>query len=204
MSRIVSLVKKIDTEFTAQADEIEKLDQVLGDGDHLETIKRGLATIVSMEAELAEKTEQEALQAIGMKLLGGLGGAAGPLLGSTLLGMSTAVDKDASIDVPTFAKMFAAGVEAMKKRGKSDAGQKTMLDVLVPVSAKFTALCEEGADKATLLQALSQEAEKGMLSTKDMLSTIGRSARLGERSLGHVDPGAKSCQVIISTICANL
>jgi len=105
-------------------------------------------------------------------------------------------------DSKTVAKMFSSGVQLVKQRGKADVGDKTMLDVLIPVSNLFSELVESGkVSKNEMLRQLMAEAERGMLSTKDIAATKGRASYLGERAKGHIDPGAKSCQLIISTIC---
>jgi dihydroxyacetone kinase-like protein len=181
--------------------EIESLDREIGDGDHFINMKRGCATIVGMREELLSLAPDAALQKIGMKLLSTIGGAYGPLIGSFFMAMAKAVKEEGADTLPQIAIAFAAGVEAIKARGKAGLGEKTMLDVLIPVSQTFTRLADEGYARAELLQALKREAEEGMQSTKDMIATKGRAAFLGERAVGHIDPGAKSSQVIICTIC---
>jgi dihydroxyacetone kinase-like protein len=99
------------------------------------------------------------------------------------------------------AAAFAAGVEAISQRGKADVGEKTMLDVLIPVSHAFTLAATQGQDVRLICATLINTAEQGMLSTKDLIATKGRAAGLGERAIGHIDPGAKSCQLMIETVC---
>lgn len=181
--------------------EIESLDREIGDGDHFVNMKRGCATIVGMRDELASLAPDAVLQKIGMKLLSTIGGASGPLIASFFMAMAKSVkDKHPQTPAET-AAMFAAGVDAIRMRGKAEAGEKTMLDVLIPVSQTFTRLAQENAARETLLQSLKHTAEQGMLATRDMIATKGRAAFLGERAIGHIDPGAKSSQVIISTVC---
>jgi dihydroxyacetone kinase-like protein len=181
---------------------IESLDREIGDGDHYINIRRGCQTIVAMHDELAALPPDAALQKIGMKLLSTIGGASGPLIASLFLAMAKSV-KDQGSDTPLqIAAAFAAGVEAIRQRGKADVGEKTMLDVLVPVSHTFTRLATEGCERALLLETLKREAEQGMNSTRDMIASKGRAAFLGERAIGHIDPGAKSSQVIIHAICS--
>ena len=96
--------------------------------------------------------------------------------------------------------MFSAGVEAMKKRGKSDLGEKTMLDVLIPVSQEMQRLSDQ-TDIKKIAEIIKEIAERGMLSTKDLVATKGRASFLGERAKGHIDPGARSSQIAIETIC---
>jgi dihydroxyacetone kinase-like protein len=198
---ILLAAKAVNDAILANESEIESLDREIGDGDHFINMKRGCATIVAMHDELAELTPDAALQKIGMKLLSTIGGASGPLIGSFFMAMAKAAKEQGAETLPEIAAAFAAGVDAIKHRGKADVGEKTMLDVLIPVSRAFTSLAGQGADHAALLDALKREAEQGMLATRDLVATKGRAAFLGERAIGHIDPGAKSSQVIINTIC---
>lgn len=181
--------------------EIESLDREIGDGDHFVNMKRGCATIAGMRDELAPLAPDAALQKIGMKLLSTIGGASGPLIASFFMAMAKSVKEHNPQTPAETASVFAAGVDAIRMRGKADVGEKTMLDVLIPVSQTFTRLAQENAAREMLLQSLKQTAEQGMLATRDMIATKGRAAFLGERAVGHIDPGAKSSQVMISTVC---
>ncbi len=186
---------------THQAD-IESLDREIGDGDHLINIRRGCAVIVAMIDDLRPLPPHEAFTRIGKKLLSSIGGASGPLIASFFLAMgeSLRASGQEAISATNFSPAFSAGVEAIGLRGKAGLGEKTMLDVLIPVAKTFESLAGQ-ADTHALCQALRAEALKGMLGTKDMLATKGRAAFLGERAIGHIDPGAKSCQVAITAIC---
>jgi dihydroxyacetone kinase-like protein len=181
--------------------EIESLDREIGDGDHYINIRRGCATIVGMRDELSVLAPDAALQKIGMKLLSTIGGASGPLIGSFFMAMGKAVKEQGGDSLPQIAAAFSAGVDAIAARGKSGVGEKTMLDVLIPVAQTFTRLAAEGFDRNELFEVLKREAEQGVLSTRGMVATKGRAAFLGERAIGHIDPGAKTSQVIISTVC---
>jgi dihydroxyacetone kinase-like protein len=125
-----------------------------------------------------------ALQKAGMILVMKVGGASGPLYGSLLIGMGKAA--------PEPAAMLTAGVEAVKARGRSDAGMKTMLDVLVPVEAALA---------AGELAGLRTSADRGLEATREMRATKGRAAFLGERSVGHLDPGARSAALLVHAVC---
>ena len=198
---ILSAAEAVQQAILANESELESLDRAIGDGDHFHNMKRGSATVVELKQELAALTSDAALNKLAMKLLSTIGGASGPLIASFFMAMAKA-EKEQGTDTPVkMAAAFAAGVDALKQRGKSDVGEKTMLDVLIPVSQKFTELANQNAEPQAIYAALKIEAEKGMLATKDMVASKGRAAFLGERARGHIDPGAKSCQVIINTIC---
>ena len=109
-----------------------------------------------------------------------------------------------AMDVAGFARIFAAGVDAVGQRGKTGIGSKTMMDVLIPVARRFEEMASAGATAAEVLDTLPQVAEESMLATRDMLATKGRASFLGERSRGHIDPGARSSQLMIAAVCARL
>ena len=181
--------------------EIESLDREIGDGDHFINMKRGCATIVAMHDELAPLNADDALNKIGMKLLSTIGGASGPLFASFFIAAGKTAKENGASNLAQNAACFAAGVQAIAQRGKADIGEKTMLDVLIPVSHAFNALAAEQAALIKVASRLKAEAGQGMRSTRDMIATKGRAAGLGERAIGHIDPGAKSCQVMICTVC---
>lgn len=198
---ILHAAEAVNTAILANESEIESLDREIGDGDHFINMKRGCATIVAMHDELAGLSPDAALQKIGMKLLSTIGGASGPLIASFFMAMAKIVKERGATSLPEIAAAFAAGVDAIKSRGKADVGEKTMLDVLIPVSLTFSRLADESVDRHFLFEALKAEAEKGMLSTRDLIATKGRAAFLGERAIGHIDAGAKSSQVMIVAVC---
>lgn len=198
---ILNAAKVINASILAHESEIESLDREIGDGDHYINITRGSSVIVSMHEELAGLAPDIALNRIGMKLLSTVGGAAGPLFASFFMAMAKTVKEQGGESLPEIAAAFAAGVEAIKHRGKAELGEKTMLDTLIPVAQTFTKLAGQGVERSALFNALKDAAEKGMISTKEMLATKGRAAFLGERAIGHIDAGAKSSQVIICAVC---
>ena len=180
-------------------DEIEKLDQAIGDGDHIFNIQRGIKESLSLENELKNQSPEEILKKIGIKIMTTVGGSSGALFATLLIGMSKKYNQELS-DQKNIAIMFAEGVEAMKKRGKADIGEKTMLDVLIPVSDQINKLSDE-KDLKLIAKKLKETAEKGMLATKDLIATKGRASFLGDRAKGHIDPGARSSQLAIEAIC---
>lgn len=198
---ILKAAQAVNDAILAHEPEIESLDREIGDGDHFINMKRGCTTVVGMHDELAPLPADAALQKIGMKLLSTIGGASGPLIASFFMAMAKNVKEQPADTLPRIAATFAAGVEAIKTRGKADVGEKTMLDVLIPVAKQFTEMSEAGAASRDIFTALKQTAEQHMLATKDMVATKGRAAFLGERAIGHIDPGAKTSQVIIHTVC---
>lgn len=200
-SFILTAANAIQDAILQHESELESLDRAIGDGDHYINMKRGSQAIVEMQAELAALTADAALNKIGMKLLSTIGGASGPLLASFFMGMAKVIKEKGDASIASYASAFAAGVGTIQQRGKADLGEKTMLDVLIPVANQFSALAEQNASAKAISIALKQTAEQGMLSTKNLIATKGRAAGLGERAIGHIDPGAKSCQLMIEAVC---
>jgi dihydroxyacetone kinase-like protein len=171
--------------------ELTELDAAIGDADHgLNMRKGGEALRAEMEAFEAA-TLPEALQLAGNILATTVGGAAGPLYGSLLMTMGKSIGPDP--DLADVSKALAAGVEAMERLGKAEAGQKTMLDVWKPVSRL---VAREGATVQSI-QALAREAA---VATIPMEARRGRASYLGERSRGHMDPGARSSELLILAV----
>lgn len=198
---IINAATAIQQTIVANESTLESLDREIGDGDHYINMKRSATVIVEMQAELLPLTPDAALNKIGMKLLSTIGGASGPLLASFFMSMAKVLKENGDDSHLKISAAFAAGVESIRQRGKADIGEKTMLDVLIPVSHQFTLLAAQDKDIKLICATLINTAEQGMLSTKDLIATKGRAAGLGERAIGHIDPGAKSCQLMIETIC---
>ncbi|CAN4270322.1 DAK1 Dihydroxyacetone kinase [Methylophilaceae bacterium] len=200
-SFILDAAKAIQQSILNNEAALESLDREIGDGDHYINMKRGAQAIVSMQEELVSLSAALALNKIGLKLLSTLGGASGPLLASFFMSMAKQWPAAGKADLLSIALAFDAGVQAIMLRGKAGLGEKTMLDVLIPVSQQFKQLAEKKQTKAFICIALMESAEQGLINTRDLIATKGRAAGLGERAMGHLDPGAKSCQLIITAVC---
>jgi dihydroxyacetone kinase-like protein len=191
-----TLRRLIDTVATAVIDRTEELtalDQAIGDGDHGLNMKRGFEAVRADADALAHKPLPEALRAIGTHLVMKVGGASGPLYGTLCM----ALGKELAA-APDFAGAFARAVDAVKARGKSQPGQKTMLDVLAPVQEALQ------AGDPDLLSRLPSIAAQAAEATVPMLAIRGRASFLGERSIGHMDPGARSATLIVDAVCRAL
>ena len=199
---ILKYIALIDQAINENESEIEGLDRAIGDGDHFINLKRGITAIHSMTDQLSTMTVNEQFKMIGMKVLSTVGGASGPLFATFFLEMGKHIPDNPSLQI--IAEAFSKAVDGIKQRGKSDVGQKTMLDVLIPVAAKFQELASSNMSTQEIASDINQFAIDCAHNTKDMLPTKGRSSGLGERALGHMDPGAKSCQVMISAVCQNI
>jgi len=181
----------------AHTDELTALDQAIGDGDHGANMKRGFEEVLNKLDELGEKPVGDALKAGGTTLVMKVGGASGPLYGTLFMAMGKEL-AGKNVDAGTVIQAFGSAIQAVMARGKSQAGQKTMLDVLVPVHAYLEA---NGTDDLNAIRTAAMEAAEA---TVPMLATKGRASFLGERSIGHMDPGARSSSLIIAAICDSL
>jgi len=192
-------IHNIKTIISNHKEEIEKLDQEIGDGDHIFNILRGLDEILNLKNDLLDKPVDHIFKQLGMKIMTTVGGSSGALFATLLIGMSKKYNSEFS-DLNNLSEMFFEGVQSMKKRGKADLGEKTMLDVLIPVSNSLIEFKNE-TNLEKVANNINDVAKNGMLSTKDIIATKGRASFLGERALGHIDPGARSSQLAIEAIC---
>ena len=201
---LIKNAKEIQVVIDNYAPEIEKLDQEIGDGDHIFNVQRGIKLVIELEPIIKHLSMSKALNQIAMKILSGIGGSSGALFGTLFMTMAKVSNIDDGVDYKKAINMFTDGVEAVKQRGKADVGEKTMMDVLIPVANCLKQGIEKNKDLKDLMREAIEEAEKGMLSTKDLLATKGRASFLGERSKGHIDPGARSSQLMIRTVCMSI
>ena len=201
---LISQAKNIQIVIDQNAAEIEALDQNIGDGDHIFNVQRGLKLVVELENDIKNLPLQKGLNMIAMKVLSGIGGSSGALFGTFFMSMAKTPDLDKNIDFNKACEMVITGINAMKERGKADVGEKTMMDVLIPVANCLKEGVEKDIDLKDLMRKTIETAEKGMLSTKNLLATKGRASFLGERSKGHIDPGARSSQLMIKTVCMSI
>ena len=201
---LIKRAKEIQVVINSNAPEIEKLDQEIGDGDHIFNVQRGLKLVIELEPVIKDLSMSKALNQIAMKVLSGIGGSSGALFGTLFMTMAKSSNIDKGVNYKKAIDMFTNGVESVKKRGKADVGEKTMMDVLIPVANCLKQGIENDKDLKALMKETIVTAEKSMLSTKNLLATKGRASFLGERSKGHIDPGARSSQLIIKTVCESI
>ncbi len=202
--RAAQLIEAAAGAISAQAARLTALDQAIGDGDHGLNMQRGFVALLEQKAELAALAPGAALQKAGMTLVMKVGGASGPLYGSLLMALGKAAPADANVgplDGAALADMLQAGIAAVMARGKATAGQKTMLDVLVPVEAALRAGLAAGDATPALAARVKAAALAAAEATKPLQATKGRASFLGPRSIGHMDPGACSSALLIATLC---
>jgi dihydroxyacetone kinase-like protein len=194
-----TLLKVAAEQVIASAPELTALDQAIGDGDHGANMKRGFEAVLNKFDTISEQPFDEALKTIGKTLVMTVGGASGPLYGSFFLAAGETLSHDKSLP-DDLAEVFGSGVNAVSARGRSQAGEKTMLDVLVPILETLKA----GTGQPDLVARVRATAVEAAERTAPMQATKGRASFLGARSVGHVDPGARSSCILVQAVCASL
>jgi phosphoenolpyruvate---glycerone phosphotransferase subunit DhaL len=186
------LLETVATRVIANAEELTDLDRAIGDGDHGTNLRRGFEAVLAAVDELSSKNFGESLKSVGTTLVMKVGGASGPLYGTLFLSLGKSLGDEVSRE--QIVEALAAAIEAVRARGKSDVGQKTMLDVFFPV---LRVLREGGEDLPARLRATAKLAAEN---TIPMKAIRGRASFLGERSIGHMDPGARSSALIVDAV----
>ena len=199
MSRVYDCLVKIGETITENKDFLTDLDREIGDADHGVNMARGFHAVIE---KVPVDTEDigAALKKTGMTLLSTVGGASGPLYGTAYMEAGKVVAGKTALTAEDFKAMLEAAIAGIQKRGKAVKGEKTMLDALMPALDSYTAAVEGGADIVGGLEEACKAAEEGVEFTKTIIATKGRASYLGERSLGHQDPGATSATLTLETI----
>ena len=179
-----------------QRDYLVDLDRAIGDGDHGENMDRGFKAAVEALEQTQPGSVAEVLKTVAKTLMSTVGGAAGPLYGTAFLRASKAAG-DGNLDGAGVAAVIAGALDGIQARGKATTGEKTMVDAWTPALEAARAAAESGGDPAAVLEAAATAAEAGAAATEPMRATKGRASYLGERSIGHLDPGAVSTSLIL-------
>ena len=185
-----------------QRDYLVDLDRAIGDGDHGENMDRGFKAAVEALGQAEPASVAEVLKTVAKTLMSTVGGAAGPLYGTAFLRASKAAG-DGELDAAGVAAIIEGALGGIQARGKATTGEKTMVDAWTPALDAARAAAESGADAVATLQAAATAAEAGAAATEPLRATKGRASYLGERSIGHLDPGAVSTSLILrAAACA--
>ncbi len=193
---IEGMAKKIEEE----KDYLTQLDNEIGDGDHGINLARGFEAVEKKLPSLAGGDIGALLKGVGMQLVSTVGGASGPLYGTAFMKAGMACKGLTELDGPAFVKAMEAAVDGIKMRGKATEGEKTMLDALCPALKVMQDEVAAGKSLKEALQDAAAAAEKGVEYTKTIIATKGRASYLGERSLGHQDPGATSSLYLLQVL----
>ena len=181
---------------------LTELDSAIGDADHGANLIRGMDAV--MGAVDGSGTAGDLLKKVGMTLVTSVGGASGPLYGTFFLRAATAVGEATVLDGPALLTALRAGLEGIVARGKAEAGDKTMYDALAPAMGAFEEALASGAEPDVAARAAADAAAAGRDATEPMLALKGRASYLGERSVGHLDPGAASSALLLAALADTL
>ena len=176
-------------------EELVQLDTAIGDGDHGTNMDRGMRKALESLNSKEQADAGDVLKTVAMALVSSVGGAAGPLYGTLMLQMGSALAGKQDVDLAGYAAAWRKGVDGVQARGKAEPGDKTMVDALLPAVAAL----EQASDLDSGLQAAAGAAEQGMRDTIPLIARKGRASYLGERSRDHQDPGATSSYYLCQT-----
>ena len=178
---------------------LTELDSPIGDADHGANMHRGFRTVLEKLPDNEDKDIGKILMAVGMALLGKVGGAGGPLYSTIFIQAGKSIDGKMEFDLEDWAKAMEAATEGVKRLGKAEVGDKTMVDALTPAVQALKDASEKGLSLEEGLQKSAKAAEEGMIATIPLVARKGRASYLGERSAGHQDPGATSTFMLLDT-----
>ena len=201
-AKVIAILKNIIAAIEENAQFLTDLDAAIGDNDHGINMARGFKKVDADLPGLAGKDIGAILKKVGMDLVSTVGGSSGPLYGTAFMKAGAKAAGKNEISLEDFIVMMDEAIGGVQLRGKAVKGEKTMLDAMIPAQEAMKAAAVGGADTAAVLQAGVKAAEEGVEYTKTIIATKGRASYLGERSIGHQDPGATSFTVILQAIAA--
>ncbi|WP_295830828.1 dihydroxyacetone kinase subunit DhaL [uncultured Microbacterium sp.] len=194
---LVAWVRAFRDAVHAHKDELTRLDSEIGDADHGSNMARGLDAVVA-KLDPAPASPSDLFKTVGMTLVSSVGGASGPLYGTLFLRMGPALGTETEVDAEGLGAALRAGVEGVVARGKAEPGDKTMIDALSPALDAWDAAAAAGPAEAA--RAAAEAAARGRDATEPLVARKGRASYLGERSAGHLDPGATSATLLLEAL----
>lgn len=198
--KVISIIQAIGKKIEEKKDYLTELDQPIGDSDHGINMARGFEAVAQKLPELEDKDIGTILKTVGMTLVSTVGGASGPLYGSAYMKAGMALAGKEQMDMQDFLGMMQVIIEAVEQRGKATVEEATMLDAMVPSLVAMQEAMSSGEPSKTVLDAGVAAAWEGVEHTKDLVATKGRASYVGERGLGHQDPGATSYAYMLEVI----
>jgi len=197
--QILQWLQAVAVVIAENKDYLTELDAAIGDGDHGINLNRGFQKVITQLPLVETEDIGSILKTVGMTLISSVGGASGPLYGTFFLRASAALNLKEELTPVELSNLFEAGVAGVIQRGKANLGEKTMLDALCPAVAILTKEVEKSSNIADVFEKAVQAALEGMRLTIPLVALKGRASYLGERSIGHQDPGATSSYLILKT-----
>ncbi|MEU4016603.1 dihydroxyacetone kinase subunit DhaL [Microbacterium sp. NPDC028030] len=195
-------VTRFGAAVTDKRDWLTELDSAIGDADHGANMARGMGAVAEKLGAGTPATVDELLKTVGMTLVSSVGGASGPLYGTFFLRMGMTAGAVQELDGPGLAAALRAGLDGIVARGKAEAGDKTMFDAMAPAVDALDAALAGGSSVVDAVRTAAEAAEVGRDATSPLVARKGRASYLGERSAGHLDPGAASTAILFDTLAA--
>jgi phosphoenolpyruvate---glycerone phosphotransferase subunit DhaL len=200
VSDLVAWVERFRELVREHQAELTRLDSEIGDADHGSNLARGMDAAAVKLSDTPPSTGAEIGKTVGMALVSTVGGASGPLYGTFFLRAGAAAGSADALDAAALGAALRAGVEGVVARGKAEPDDKTMIDALLPAVAAWDAAVTEGATPAAAASAAAEAAAAGRDRTEPLVARKGRASYLGERSAGHIDPGAASATLLLEAL----
>ncbi len=200
VKKVIEIIKKIGADIEAEKDFLTELDNVIADGDHGINMDRGFKAVDAILPTFEDKDIGTILKQVGMKLLSTVGGASGPLYGTAYMKAGAVAAGKTEVSMDDFIAMMDAAIAGVQARGKATTGEKTMLDSMIPAQEAIKASYAAEQDPKKALKAGVGAAEEGIEYTKTIKATKGRASYIGDRSIGHQDPGATSFTIMLKDI----
>ncbi|KIP92859.1 dihydroxyacetone kinase [Microbacterium sp. MEJ108Y] len=197
---LVDWIRRFRDVIAEKREWLTELDSAIGDADHGANMARGMDAVVAKLDSAVPPTVDELLKTVGMTLVSSVGGASGPLYGTLFLRMGMAAGPVDELDAAGLAASLRAGLDGIVARGKAEAGDKTMFDAMAPAVDALDAEIAGGADLAAATAAAADAAAVGRDATEPLVARKGRASYLGERSAGHIDPGAASTTLLFEAL----
>ena len=203
-AKLIEIINRIGDKIIEEKDFLTELDRPIGDNDHGINMAKGFTDVKNKLPGLADKDIGTILKTTGMALVNTVGGSSGPLYGTLYMKMGMALNGKTEMTFDDFLAAFQVGVEGVGMRGKSTVEEATMLDAMVPALNAMRAAWEQNQDVKAAVEAGVEAAAAGVEHTKDLVATKGRASYVGERGIGHQDPGATSFLFMIQVAAAGL
>ncbi len=198
-TKLIAMLNEISDKIIAERDFLTELDRPIGDNDHGINMCKGFEAVKVKLETLADKDIGTILKTTGMTLVSTVGGSSGPLYGTLFMKMGMQLAGKNEMTFDEFLDAFHIGIQGVGERGRSTTGEKTMLDAMVPAMEAMKTTWEAEHDEKTALGAGAEAAAAGVAHTKELIATKGRASYVGERGIGHQDPGATSFLFMIQT-----
>ncbi|WP_432404031.1 dihydroxyacetone kinase subunit DhaL [Wukongibacter sp. M2B1] len=202
--KLLDILKNIAKIIQENRQFLTDLDAAIGDGDHGINMNKGFRAVEEKIDTVKDKDCGAILKTIAMTLISTVGGASGPLYGTAFLKAAMVVNGKMELENDDVVKMFDEAIKGIVMRGKAEKGEKTMLDALIPAFEEIKSSLQDGNTMSEAFNRAQKAAADGVEYTKTIKATKGRASYLGDRSIGHQDPGATSTYLMIKTIAETL